>query len=207
MREFIGSAHDVQLFQVTEGPARSVSITLAKIDLQTPSEYPSLPYCMTMTSRSFIVAAAAVLLAACSSSSDHPDAEPPQKKVTEAPKPPDESRYLPRTNQISTEVVADHLLGKTFMPGGTLGHYKNGKSEYEMFVRKLAAPLDAALLLPEWQKELKGSKLVPAFGAYAGDDAGRPVFVFTKGAWIAGIAGLTEKQADLPARALATLLN
>ena len=162
---------------------------------------------MTMTSRSLVVAAAAVLLAACSSSSDHPDTLPPQKKAAETPKPPDESRYLPRTNQVSTEVVGDHLLGKSFMPGGTLGHYKNGKTEYEMFVRKLTTPLDAALLLPEWQKELKGSKLVPAFGAYTGEDAGRPVFVFTKGSWIAGISGLNEKQVDLPARALATLLN
>jgi hypothetical protein len=162
---------------------------------------------MTMTSRSLVVAAAAVLLTACSSSSDHPDTVAPQKKAVDAPKPPDESRYLPRTNQVSTEVVADHLLGKAYMPGGTLGHYKNGKAEYEMFIRKLATPLDAALLLPEWQKELKGSKLVPAFGAYTGDDAGRPIFVFTKGAWIAGIAGLNEKQADLPARALATQLN
>ena len=165
-----------------------------------------MPYCMTMTLRSLAVAGAAVFLAACSSSPDSPTPAAQTKKA-EAPKPPDESRYLPRTGQISTEVVADHLLGKAFMPGGTLGHYKNGKSEYEMFVRKLSSPLDAAVLLPEWQKDLKGSKLVPAFGAYTGDDGGRPVFVFTKGAWIAGIAGLDEKQADLPARALASSLN
>jgi len=161
---------------------------------------------MTMTLRSLAVAVAAVLLASCSSSPDTPAAAVQTKKA-EPPKPPDESRYLPRTNQVATEVVADHLLGKAFMPGGTLGHYKNGKLEYEMFVRKLVNPLDAALLLPEWQKELKGAKLVPAFGAYTGDDGGRPVFVFTKGRWIAGIAGLSEKQADLPARSLATSLN
>lgn len=164
-----------------------------------------MPYCMTMTPRSLAVAAAAVLLAACGSSPDSPKTVP-QKKAA-APQPPDESRYLPRTNQVSTEVVPDHLLGKSFMPGGTLGHYKNGKTEYDMFVRKLDTPLDAALLLADWQKALKDAKLVPAFGAYIGEDGGRPVFVFTKGAWIAGIAGLTEKQADLPARSLASMLN
>jgi len=166
-----------------------------------------MPYCMSMTTRSLAVAALAVLLAACGSSSDRPNPVPQPKQAAVPPKPPDESRNLPQTNQVSTEVIADHLLGKSFMPGGTLGHYKNGKHEYEMFVRKSASPLDAAILLADWQKELKDSKLVPAFGAYFGDDGGRPVFVFTKGPWIAGIAGLTEKQADLPARSLATLLN
>lgn len=160
-----------------------------------------------MLTRSFAAVSAALLLAACGSSPDAPKTAPEQKKAVAAPKPPDEARYLPRTNQESTEVIADHLLGKSFMPGGTLGHYKKGKQEYQMFVRKLASPLDAALILPEWQKTLKDAKLVPAFGAYYGDDGGRPVFVFTKGAWIAGIAGLNEKEADLPARSLASILN
>ena len=160
-----------------------------------------------MTTRLLAVAAAAALLAACGASPDGANAVAPQKKIAVPPKPPDESRYLPRTDQVSTEVIADHLLGKAFMPGGTLGHYRNGKAEYEMFVRKLDSPLDAAVLLPEWQKALKAAKLVPAFGAYFGDDGGRPVFVFTKGAWIAGIAGLNEKQVDLPARSLAASLN
>ena len=159
-----------------------------------------------MTTRSLAVTAVALLLTSCGLSPDGA-AVSQQKKIAVPPKPPDESRYLPRTNQVATEVIADHLLGKSFMPGGTLGHYRNGNDQYELFVRKLASPLDAALLLPEWQKALTDSKLVPAFGAYTGTDGGRPVFVFTKGAWIAGISGLNEKQADLPARSLATLLN
>jgi len=161
---------------------------------------------MAMNTRLLAVAAAAALLAACGSSPDAPKTVP-ERTAAVPPKPPDESRYLPRTNQVSTEVIADHLLGKSFMPGGTLGHYRSGKQEYDMFVRKVASPLDAAVLLTDWQKELKDAKLIPAFGAYMGDDGGRPVFVFTKGAWIAGIAGLNEKQADPPARSLASLLN
>ena len=164
-------------------------------------------YFMAMTTRSLAVAALAALLAACSSSTDPSRAVPKQSTAPALPKPPDESRYLPRPDQVNTEVIPDHLLGKSFMPGGTLGHYRNGKQEYEMFVRKLASPLDAAVFLPDWQKGLKDSKLIPAFGAYMGDDGGRPVFVFTKGAWIAGIAGLNEKQVDRPARSLAVLLN
>ena len=165
-----------------------------------------MPYCMTMTIRSLAVAAA-VLLCACGSSPDAAKTAPPEKKAAEPQRPPDDSRYLPSANQVSTEVIADHLLGKSFMPGGTLGHYKNGRKEYEMFVRKVASPLDATVLLANWQKAMKNPKLVPSFGAYFGDDGGRPVFVFAKGAWIAGVAGLNEKQMDLPARSLAALLN
>ncbi len=99
------------------------------------------------------------------------------------------------------------LMGKPFMPGGTLARYKKGKKQYEMFAAKLPTATDAAILLLDWRKALTGSKLVPAFGGYFGQDAGRPVFVFSKGAWIAGIAGLPEKEADLEARTLAAHLN
>jgi hypothetical protein len=34
-------------------------------------------------------------------------------------------------------------------------------------------------------------------------DAGRPVFVFPKGPWILGIAGLSQKEADAQGRILA----
>jgi hypothetical protein len=146
----------------------------------------------------------AALLSACGSESKAPPAAPVKK--AEAPKPPDEGRYLPINGLVDSKVVDDHLLGKPFMPGGTLGHYKKGKNEYDIFIRRLASPVDSAMILPDWNKALSSSKLIPSFGGYFGDDAGRPVFVFTKGPWIAGIAGLTEKQADLEARTLATKL-
>jgi hypothetical protein len=125
----------------------------------------------------------------------------------EAPKPADESRRFPKANLVETKVVDKELLGKPFMPGGTLARYRNGKKEYEMFVARLPTTLDAAILLPDWDKSLAGSKLIPSFGGYFGQDAGRPVFVFAKGTWIAGIAGLPEKEVDAPARTLAGQLN
>jgi hypothetical protein len=102
---------------------------------------------------------------------------------------------------VETKVVDSQLLDKKFMPGGTLAHYKRGSVEYDMF---LARTPDAALLLPDWSQALTDSKLVPSFGGYFGQDGGRPVFVFAKGSWIVGIAGLTEKEADTEARLLAT---
>ncbi|MGI8745555.1 MAG: hypothetical protein ACR2NN_23880 [Bryobacteraceae bacterium] len=98
-------------------------------------------------------------------------------------------------------------MGKPFMPGGTLARYKKGGTEYEMFAAKLATPLAAAVLLPDWRKALANAKLVPSFGGYFGQDSGRPVFVFCKGPWIAGVAGLPLKDADTQARILAAQLN
>lgn len=89
------------------------------------------------------------------------------------------------------------------MPGGTLAHYKKGKLEYEMFVAKLPTPTDSLILLPDWRKALTDVKPVPSFGGLFGSDGGRPVFVFPKGAWILGIAGLPEKDADREGRLLA----
>src|SRR5437870_2607277 len=155
----------------------------------------------TMRTPFVLLAALAALLASCGS---EPGPSPSVSvKKAEAPKPADESRRFPKTNLVETKVVDKELLGKPFMPGGTLARYKKGNTEYEMFVAKLPSALDAVILLPDWSKALAGSKLIPSFGSYFGQDAGRPVFVFAKGAWIAGIVGLPEKEADRVARTLA----
>jgi hypothetical protein len=154
--------------------------------------------------RTLTVAAFVILLSSCDSKPPEPKAE---VKPAEAPKPPDESRRFSKVNLIDTIVVDKQLLGKPFMPGGTLAQYKKGKTEFDMFVAKTASPTDAALILPDWKKLLADAKYEASFGGYYGHDAGRPMFVFTKGAWIAGIAGLPEKDADAEARKLAKMLD
>lgn len=124
-----------------------------------------------------------------------------------APKIADESRRFPLANRVDTQVADSHLLGKAFMPGGTLAHYKRGKVEYTMFVAKAASAQDAAFVLLDWHKAMTNSQIIPSFGGYFGQEGGRPVFVFAKGAWVAGVAGLPEKDADLAARALAAHLD
>lgn len=121
--------------------------------------------------------------------------------------PADESRRLSSVNRVKVEVVPKALLGKSFMPGGTLAVYKKGAKEHRVFLAKLKDPTTAAILLLDWKKALQGAKLLPSFGGYFGTDGGQPVFVFTKGAWMAGFVGLTEKEADAEARVLATKLN
>ena len=146
-----------------------------------------------------------LLVALLSSCASEPKPSPPPKAA--ARRPSDESRRFPQTDLVDTKVVESQLLGKSFMPGGTLARYKKGATEYEMFVTKLPSAMDAAILLPDWSKALTGAKLVPSFGGYFGQDAGRPVFVFAKTVWIAGVVGLSEKEADTQARTLAGRLN
>ena len=129
-----------------------------------------------------------------------PAAEVPKKA---APKIFDEWRRFPKENLIDTKVVQTNLMGKSFMPGGTLARYKKGKTEYEMFLAEYPTADDAAIASLDWKKALDDSRLVPSFGGCFGKDAGRPVFVFPKNQWIAGVAGLPEKEADAVARVLA----
>jgi hypothetical protein len=159
-----------------------------------------------MRIRGSLMAAASLLLISCGSEPKSA-AVPQPVRQAEVSKPPDESRRFPQPNLVETKVVNDHLLGKAFMPGGTLAHYKKGKLDYQMFLAKLATPTDAAILLPDWRKALADVKPVPSFGGLFGSDGGRPVFVFTKGAWMLGIAGLNEKDADQQGRVLASRVN
>jgi hypothetical protein len=148
-----------------------------------------------------VLAALAAVTISCSP--DSKTSAAPVEKVKAAP-PADQSRRFPKLNLMGTKVVDDQLLAKKFMPGGTLAHYKNGNVEYDMFIAKSSK---AAYLLPDWSAALTNAKLVPSFGGYFGDDNGRPVFVFSKGSYIAGIVGLPEKDADAEARTLATRIE
>lgn len=158
-----------------------------------------------MSLRLLLVPALAALALSCGSQPKPPAAEAPQK--AETPKPVDESRRFPQASLVDTRLVDTQLMGKSFMPGGTFASYRKGKAEYQMFIAKAPSPTDAAIALLDWKKALAGAKLIPSFGGYYGKDQDRPVFVFTKGAWIAGVAGLPEKEADLQARALAAHLD
>jgi hypothetical protein len=156
--------------------------------------------------RTLTVAALVILLSSCDSKPiEAPKTE--AAKPVEPSKPADESRRFSKVHLVDTIVVEKNLLGKPFMPGGTLAQYKKGQTEFDMFIAKTASPTEAALILPDWKKVLTDSKYEASFGGYFGHDAGRPIFVFTKGAWIAGIAGLTEKDADAEARKLAKALD
>ncbi len=151
-----------------------------------------------------LVAVTVAMLCGCGSS---PQPAPSSERAAPPPapaKPADESARFPQADLSGTEVVNTHLLGKAFMPGGTLAHYKKGKRTYDLFLAETPSAQDAAIVLLSWKDGLSGAEFVPSFGGYFGKDGSEPVFVFTKGKWIAGVKGLPQKEADANARVLAS---
>ena len=133
--------------------------------------------------------------------------EPPKivekPKAPPVPQPVDETRKFPKADLVRVTMVPKETLGKDFMPGGNLAEYKHGQQTYLLFLVKTFTPDSAAILLLDLKNHLQDAKFVPAFGGYYGSDAGTPVFTFTKNAYLLGIVGLVQKDADPIARAFA----
>ncbi|MGC8758675.1 MAG: hypothetical protein ACP5UT_05490 [Bryobacteraceae bacterium] len=151
------------------------------------------------------IALALLFLAGCGAPA--PEKKAAATPVKKKPAVSDETRRFPSEGRIEAKVVEDHILGKDFLPGGTLVRYRKGKQEYEMFLVRASVPEAAALMLVDYRKQLENPKLIAHFGGYYGKDGDRMAFVFAKGSWFAGVIGLPEKEADLAARELAARLN
>ena len=153
-----------------------------------------------------LVAAALVMLTACGSSSPPPQEAPQPAPVAKA-KPIDESRRFPLTDQVSIQLVNDKLLGKDFLPGGNVAEYRHQGKSWEQFLLRSSNAEAAALLLFDFKNHLRDSKYLPHMGGYFGTDGTKPIYIFQKGAFLAGFAGLPEKDADPLARQFAARLN
>ena len=112
-------------------------------------------------------------------------------------------RQLPSADQVSKQEIADHILGKPFLPGGTLAHYKTASAEYDMFVAQFPSHTDASIALANLEATIQGAKLVKSMDGYFGADAGRPIFVFPMDRWLGGVVGLPQPEAERAARVLA----
>ena len=138
-----------------------------------------------------------LLLTACAEEKPAPPKFPWKRS---APAPGNETLKFPPANQVSVAIVEDKIMGHDFLPGGNLGIYKRGAKEYKLFLVKMADGMAPANALLEFKNSLTDAKFVPTFGGYAGLDNGTPTFVFTKGVYLLGIAGLTPEEADPVAR-------
>ncbi len=116
---------------------------------------------------------------------------------------PDYANLFPTDGLLRMDRVPAHLLEKPFMPGGNLATYQRG---YQIGLGKMQDASTAAFLLLDWKKVLGNATYLAHMGGYFGTDSARPLYVFTKGPWIAVIAGLPESQADPVARTLAAHL-
>ena len=104
------------------------------------------------------------------------------------------------------DLVPQHLLGQTFMPGGNLGLYSGERKGYQLFLAKLPDAQQAAFLLLDWKKALGSASYIAHMGGYYGTLDGTPIYVFVKGPWVAGVAGLPQQDADAIARRFASRL-
>ena len=167
------------------------------------------PHATTPTSRrraflALSVSLAAGLLAAgCSSA--------PEVKKQDAPPPPapvkDDTGLLLAQNRVSAGLVKDHLFGKPALPGGTLGEYEDQGKKYQLFIIETTSSQNAAILLLDFKATLTDPAYIAYMGGYFGTDAGKPVYVFAKLQYLAGVVGLPEDLADPIARQLAARLQ
>jgi hypothetical protein len=153
--------------------------------------------------RPLLPMAAALMLIACSSA-------PQPARNAEAPPPPpvrDDTFMLPTEHRTAARVVPNHLLGKSVLPGGTIGDYDDGDRKYQLFIIETDSAQDAAIMLLDLKATLREPAYIAYMGGYFGTDAGNPVYVFGKGHYLAGVTGLAEDLADPIARQLAQRLR
>lgn len=151
------------------------------------------------------LAVLAVLLSGCGGS--EPAAAPVQKAAVEKPKLKDHRAGLALENQVSTRMVADHILESPKLPGGSFGEYEKKGKKYQMFIIESASPQEAALILFSYKATLQNPEYIAYMGGYFGSDGKQSLYVFSKKEYVAGIVGLSMAEADPMARSLAGRLH
>jgi hypothetical protein len=157
--------------------------------------------------RTFIpLITAALLFSGCGAPAPKQEAaKPAAPAAREMPAP--EDRRFPAEGRGEVTQTAEPLYGKTFLTGGNIAKYKRGDKQFELFLIKSSNPSAPASMMFEYKTALAGPKFIAHFGGYAGKDGEVDVFLFSKGAWLAGIRGLPQSEADLIARDFAARLD
>ena len=150
--------------------------------------------------------AVALILVGCGSSPVGAGAKTEAQPVPAAPVR-DHTSMLPINNRTGAKVVADHILDQPKFPGGTLGDYKAGGKEFQMFIIDTADNQAAAFLLLDAKSIMQNPEYISYMGGYFGIDGKRPLYVFSRLHYLAGVAGLPKDEADPIARVLASRLR
>ena len=158
-------------------------------------------------------AIAVLILAGCGSTPE-PSAKTAEAPPATAPAPvtanapvKDLTGLLPSAGRVGAKVVPDHILDEPKLPGGTLGEYAVGSKQYQLFIVESDNAQNAALMLLDMKGALQSPEYLPNFGGYFGTHGTQPVFVFAKLQYLAGVAGLSQKDAEPIARILAARLR
>ena len=149
---------------------------------------------------------AAVGLWACAPGGPQPDeAATPKEKPVEQIR--DETHRFHKEGLVTSEVVAEQLGGKDFMPGGNHAEYEKDGKRYSVFFTLRQNADQAMFLSMDYRDALAEPKFVPHFGGFFGMDGDIPTLVFQKDKYVVGITGLDLEAADQAARLIAGYLN
>ncbi|MDQ6664560.1 MAG: hypothetical protein M3Z23_09220, partial [Acidobacteriota bacterium] len=101
--------------------------------------------------------------------------KPSTTEKAEVKPPADESALFPFTGLIDSRVAPDRLLGKSFLPGGTIADYKAG---YQLFAIRMESAQKASFVLLDFKKDLTNPKYLAHMGGFFGLDRDKPLYVF-----------------------------
>lgn len=120
-----------------------------------------------------------------------PVAEKP--KLPDLPRPIAEDVRFPSANRKSVAVVEKELLGVPYLGGGNLAEYDTGKQKYKLLLIRCRTATQAGTYIFDIKNQMREPKFVASYGGYY--EAASQLFVFAKGSYIGGIAGLSEEEA------------
>jgi hypothetical protein len=138
---------------------------------------------------------AALILAGCGGGA-RVEEEARKFKMPELPRAIAEDVRFPPAGRQSVTVVERELLGLPYLAGGNVASYDTGKRQYRLILIRCRNAGQAGNYIFDIKNQMEAPKFVASYGGYyAEKTAAGPLFVFAKGSYIGGVAGLSEAAA------------
>ena len=116
--------------------------------------------------------------------------------MPDLPRPIAEDVRFPSPNRKAIEVVQKEMLGLPYLGGGNVADYDTGKQKYKLLLIRCKTAGQAGNYIFDIKNQMESPKFVASYGGYfAEKTTAGPLFVFAKGSYIGGIAGLNEAEA------------
>jgi hypothetical protein len=145
-----------------------------------------------------LVGVALLALVGCSSAPETPATPAAAAKAEPAPVK-DHSSLFDDAGKVSASVVPDHILGMQKLPGGSFAEYDVKGKKYQEFIVDTDSTQHAAFQMLDMKDEMAkdpAPEYLPEIGGYFGTYRGKPLYVFAKLHYLAGVVGLPEDKAE-----------
>lgn len=125
----------------------------------------------------------------------------PQPEASKPPSLPDLPRAIaedvrfPLLNRKFIAVVNAPMLGLSYLAAGNLAQYDVAGKPYKLLTIRCRSAQQAGAYIFDIKNQMKDPRFVASYGGYFSETSAGPLFVFAKGAYIGGIAGLSEDDA------------